>query len=76
MKFLADRKNFIKSCLQKPACMLLFVMVIGLFCGFMLLVAEAGFIYQRTEKTLEKERQKKSTRNADPFSRVSSHTSL
>jgi Na+-transporting NADH:ubiquinone oxidoreductase subunit NqrC len=76
MKFLANRKNFIKSCLQKPVQVLLFIVVMCLFCGFVLLVAEAGFIAQRTEKTLEKERQKLSKQNAIPFSRVSPHTSL
>ncbi len=71
MNFLANRKNFIKSCLKKPARVLLFIAVMFLFCGFVLLVAEAGFIYQRTEQTLEKERQKQSKQNAVPFSRVS-----
>ncbi|HVE55826.1 MAG TPA: hypothetical protein VNB22_03295 [Pyrinomonadaceae bacterium] len=71
MKFLANRKNFIKSCLQKPTRVLLFVAVMTLFCGFLLLVMEAGFIYRRTEQTLEKERQKQSKQNAIPFSRVS-----
>jgi hypothetical protein len=76
MKFLASRKNFIKSCLQKPARVLLFIAVMFLFCGFVLLVAEAGFIYRRTEKTLEKERRKQSKQNAISFSRVSPHTLL
>jgi hypothetical protein len=31
MKFLADRKNFVESCLQKPARVLLFVTVMCLF---------------------------------------------
>ena len=71
MKFLANRKNFIKSCLQKPARVLLFIAVMFLFCGFVLLVAEARFIYQKTGQTLEKERQKQSKQNAISFSRVS-----
>jgi len=71
MKFLANRKNFIISRLPKPARMLLFVAVMFLFCGFVLLVTEARFIYQRTEQALEKERQKQSKQNAVAFSRVS-----
>lgn len=71
MKFLANRKNFIKSRLPKPARMLLFAMVLFLFCGFVLLVTEARFIYQRTEQSLEKERNKQSKQNAVAFKRVS-----
>lgn len=70
MKFLANRKFFNNSILKKPTRKLLFVVVMILFCGFLLLIAEARFIYQKTEQTLEKERQKQSKQNAIPFSKV------
>ena len=70
MKFLANRKIFIQSNLKKPARVLLFVAVMILFCGFALLIEEAGFINQRTEKPLEKERRNQSKQNVIPFSKA------
>lgn len=71
MKFLANRKFFIRSRPLKPARVLLFAAVMILVAVLSLLVTEAGFIYRQTEKALEKERQKQSKQNTVPFSKVS-----
>jgi ligand-binding sensor domain-containing protein len=70
MKFLADCKNYFMSRLKKPAYLLLLVAVMILFCGLLLLIAEARFIYRKTELTLEKERQKLSKQAVVSFSSV------
>jgi ligand-binding sensor domain-containing protein len=70
MKFLANRKIFAKARLPKPTRVLIFALVMILFAVLTLLVVEAGFIYQRTEQTLEKERQKQSKQNAISFSKA------
>ncbi len=70
MKFLANRKLFKNSNPKKPTRILFFAVVIVLFCGFLLLFAEAGFIYHQTNLTLEKERQKQSKQNDLPFTKV------
>jgi ligand-binding sensor domain-containing protein len=67
MKFLASRK----SRLSKPARVLLFAAVMILFAVFALLIVEAGFIYRKTDRNLEKERQKQSKQNVIPFSKAS-----
>src|SRR5205085_2431086 len=71
MKFLANRKIFAKACLPKPTRVLIFASVMILFAVLTLLIVEAGFIYQRTEQALEKERQKQSKQNAISFSKAS-----
>lgn len=70
MKFLADRKIFFKSSLKKPARMLIFAAVTGLFAVLSMIFIEAGYIYRRTEQTLGKERQIQSKQNVVSFSRV------
>lgn len=70
MNFFANRNIFTKSSLKKPAKMLKFAAIIGLFAVLALLAIEAGKIYRRTEQTLEKERREKSKQNAVSFSRV------
>ncbi len=71
MKFLANRKNFFKANLSKPTRLSFFIVVMFLFCGFVLLFVEARFIYQKTEQTLETERRQQSKQNVVAFSKVS-----
>ena len=70
MKLFLSRKILAFTRLKEPARMLLFVTVSILFAVFALLAWEAGIVYRRAERTLEKERRNQSKQNAVSFSRV------
>jgi hypothetical protein len=71
MKILADRKiPFPLARLSTPARMLFLIVTAALFCGLSLLFYEAGAVYLRTGKTLEKLRRDRSNEPAIEFSRV------